>query len=141
LVYIRTAIPEKISYLAIMFRIWRFALLSLAAVVSAQMESLDPCGVGLDIAFPKTGDGDTLCSPLLVCPLLEPEKPLTSTQVDCYNQALNKAGAFNCGANDLNCLCRVPDFGFAIRDCAEGACPPGYAPTVTNSASAMCASE
>ncbi|KAK4240066.1 hypothetical protein C8A03DRAFT_31812 [Achaetomium macrosporum] len=57
----------------------------------------------------------------------------------CYTAALNNAGTFNCAANDMNCLCRIPDWGFAIRDCAVGACPPGYAPTVTNAASAVCA--
>jgi hypothetical protein len=41
----------------------------------------------------------------------------------------------------MNCLCGAPDWSFAIRDCADAGCPPGYMPTVTNAVVAMCASK
>ncbi|KAL2186871.1 hypothetical protein L209DRAFT_683890 [Thermothelomyces heterothallicus CBS 203.75] len=57
----------------------------------------------------------------------------------CVSNTNNLAGQFGCAAMDFSCLCGVADWGNSIRDCAEGACPPGYAPTVVSAASAVCA--
>ncbi|KAL2149043.1 hypothetical protein VTH82DRAFT_1729 [Thermothelomyces myriococcoides] len=56
----------------------------------------------------------------------------------CVTDSNNLAGQFGCAAMDFGCLCGVADWSNSIRDCAEG-CPPGYAPTVIEAASAVCA--
>ncbi|KAK0732980.1 hypothetical protein B0T26DRAFT_2343 [Lasiosphaeria miniovina] len=56
----------------------------------------------------------------------------------CYNSVLAK-GLPGCAADDLACLCRNPDFGFGIHDCAVGNCPASYVATVVQAASALCA--
>jgi hypothetical protein len=52
-----------------------------------------------------------------------------------------QAGPLGCGADDAVCLCPKPDFFNGINDCAKQNCGVDAAPTVTNYASAFCASK
>ena len=52
-----------------------------------------------------------------------------------------ESSTLGCDSGDTACLCAKPDFQFGISDCAKQACGADLAPSVTDYASSLCASE
>lgn len=51
------------------------------------------------------------------------------------NNMIGQYSQLGCGSPDPACLCKNVNFGYGVRDCANGACGMDVAPTVTNFAS------
>ncbi|KAF5128722.1 GPI-anchored CFEM domain protein [Metarhizium anisopliae] len=53
----------------------------------------------------------------------------------CMNNMIAQYSQLGCRSPDPACLCKNANFGYGVRDCANGACGAAVAPTVTNFAS------
>ncbi|KAL7939879.1 hypothetical protein V8C35DRAFT_326634 [Trichoderma chlorosporum] len=58
----------------------------------------------------------------------------------CFSNLLGQYSTLGCGTPDPACLCRNVNFGYGIRDCANGACGTAVASTVISFESTYCAS-
>ncbi|UKZ56763.1 hypothetical protein TrVGV298_010604 [Trichoderma virens] len=65
---------------------------------------------------------------------------LPSCGQTCFNNLLAQYSTLGCGTPDPACLCRNVNFGYGIRDCANGACGTAVASTVIAFESTYCAS-
>lgn len=63
-----------------------------------------------------------------------------ASQQTCFNNLLAQYTTLGCGTSDPACLCRNVNFGFGIRDCANGACGSSVASTVLAFETSYCAS-
>lgn len=80
------------------------------------ISDLPPCGVSAYAApFPR-GHG-TLAN---------------MGQQTCMNNMIAQYSQLGCPSPDPACLCKKANFGYGVRDCANGACGAAVAPTVTN---------
>lgn len=58
----------------------------------------------------------------------------------CFNNMLAQYSSLGCATPAPACLCRNVNFGFGLRDCANGACGTAIASTVIAYGSSYCAS-
>ena len=65
---------------------------------------------------------------------------LPSCGQTCFNNMVAQYSALGCASPQPSCLCKNANFGYGLRDCANGACGTAVAPTVTSYGSAYCAS-
>jgi hypothetical protein len=65
---------------------------------------------------------------------------LPSCGQTCLNNMKAQYSALGCSSPDPACLCKNVNFGYGLRDCANGACGTAVAPTVIAYGSSYCAS-
>lgn len=64
---------------------------------------------------------------------------LPSCGQTCMNNMIAQYSSLGCSSSQAACLCRNANFGYGIRDCANGACGTAVASTVISFGSAYCA--
>ncbi|EAQ92535.1 hypothetical protein CHGG_00770 [Chaetomium globosum CBS 148.51] len=65
---------------------------------------------------------------------------LPSCGQTCFNNMVAQYSALGCASPQPSCLCKNVNFGYGLRDCANGACGTAVAPTVISYGSSYCAS-
>jgi hypothetical protein len=65
---------------------------------------------------------------------------LPSCGQTCFNNMKAQYSTLGCSSPDPPCLCKNANFGYGLRDCANGACGTAVASTVIAYGSSYCAS-
>nr|UUW20877.1 CFEM86 protein [Metarhizium anisopliae] len=83
-------------------------------------------------SFMATGTNSPTQTPTPTPTAISDLPPCSQT---CMNNMIAQYSQLGCRSPDPACLCHNANFGYGLRDCANGACGAAVAPTVTNFAS------
>jgi hypothetical protein len=107
---------------------------------------------GTAVASTVIAYGNAYCSTALATHTTTSAAPTTRTTTSaslptlpscgqtCLNNMKAQYSALGCSSPDPACLCKNVNFGYGLRDCANGACGTAVAPTVISYGSSYCAS-
>lgn len=95
---------------------------------------------GTAVASSVIAFGSAYCSTAKATHVVTGVAALPSCGQTCFNNMLGQYSALGCASPQPTCLCKNANFGFGLRDCANGACGTAVATTVISYGSAYCAS-